>query len=155
MGPDNSSTVPVDGLKPATSTNSAAPQKQTSLKRSSGSATTVTKSSGARKHSGAEYSNAKGQAAVTFRRSLSQTELTRTFETGLQRPNKPLQVPLQLPLQLPAGKAQLTAVGMRKWLKIESSGSTSILQVPAVHKAEAGPLPSICAGVHQNSSYAG
>ena len=111
-----------DGSKPATGT---AVQRQPALKRSSGSATSGSKA--ARRHSGSEHG--KGQAGVMFRRSLSQTELARDFETGFQRPSKPLQVPMQLPLQLPAGKAQLTAVGMRKWLKIEASGSTVILQV--------------------------
>lgn len=126
MGPDSTSAAPADGSKSASST---AVRKQPVLKRSSGGATSASKPAGTRKNSGAEYGSAKSQAAVTFRRSLSQTELTRDFELGLQRPSKPLQLPMQLPLQLPAGKAQLTAVGTRKWLKIEASGSTSIMQV--------------------------
>ena len=125
----DSTPVPVDGLKPFPSTGAIAARKQPALKRSSGSATSASKTTGARKNSGAEYGNPKAPAAVTFRRSLSQTEFTSDFEAGLQRPSKPLQVPVKLPLQLPAGKAQLTAVGVRKWLRIEASGSTSILQV--------------------------
>ena len=128
MLPDNTP-APSDVPKPISSSGTSAVRKQPTLKRSSGSATNASKPAGIRKNSGAEYGNPKSQAAVTFRRSLSQTELTRELERGLQRPSKPLQVPLQLPLQLPAGKVQLTAVGMRKWLKIEASGSTSILQV--------------------------
>lgn len=126
MVPDGNSGAPADGCK---SVSGTAVRKQPVLKRSSGGTTSTSKPAGARKNSGAEYGSAKSQAAVTFRRSLSQTELTKDFEVGLQRPSKPLQFPIQLPLQLPAGKAQLTAVGTRKWLKIEASGSTSIMQV--------------------------
>ena len=60
----------------------------------------ASKPAGARKLSGAEYGNGKGQATVTFRRSLSQTEFTKDFDsgiTGLQRPSKPVQLPVQLP----------------------------------------------------------
>ena len=125
---DGTPAVPADGPKSVPST---AVRKQPALKRSSGGAS---RPAGARKNSGAEYGSSKGQATVTFRRSLSQTEFTKDFDTGitgLQRPSKPVQLPVQLPLQLPAGKVQLTAVGVRKWLKIEASGSTSILQVAA------------------------
>ncbi|KAL3154514.1 hypothetical protein ABBQ32_013975 [Trebouxia sp. C0010 RCD-2024] len=129
MVPDGNSGAPADGCK---SVSGTAVRKQPVLKRSSGGTTSTSKPAGARKNSGAEYGSAKSQAAVTFRRSLSQTELTKDFEVGLQRPSKPLQFPIQLPLQLPAGKAQLTAVGTRKWLKIEASGSTSIMQADKI-----------------------
>ena len=36
---------------------------------------------------------------------------------------------LNMALQLPASKVHLAAVGTRKWLKIDASGATSILQV--------------------------
>ena len=119
---DTAPAAPADGAKPVPST--AVRKQQPALRRSSGG---PSRPAGARKNSGAEYGNGKNQA-VTFRRSLSQTEFTRDFDTGLQRPSKPVQLPMQLPLQLPAGKVQLTAVGVRKWLKIEASGFTSILQ---------------------------
>lgn len=121
---DSAPAHPADGFKLVPTT---AIRKQPALKRSSGGAS---KPAGNRKNSGAEYG--KGQTTVTFRRSVSQTDFTKDFDdgiTGFQRPSKPVQVPTQLPLQLPAGKVQLTAVGVRKWLKIEASGFTSILQV--------------------------
>ena len=133
MVPDDVATAPDAASKtvPGASSNSVTFRKQPKLKKSSGSATNIARPSASRKLSGSEYVNAKGQAGLAssaMRRSLSQ-HFVRDYESSLQRPSKPLQIPVQLPLQLPASKVQLAAVGTRKWLKIEASGATSILQV--------------------------
>ncbi|DBB04051.1 TPA: hypothetical protein ACH3X1_013106 [Trebouxia sp. C0004] len=130
MVPDEVPTVTSNISKVVIGNANPAVRKQPKLKRSSGSATNIARPSGPRKLSNAEYGAAKGQAGFassTMRRSLSQ-DFIRDSESSLQRPSKPLQVPVQLPLQLPATKVHLAAVGTRKWLKIESSGATSVLQ---------------------------
>ena len=129
MVPDDAPTVTSNTSKVVVGNGNLVVRKQPKLKRSSGSATNIARPSGPRKLSNAEYGAAKGQAGFassTMRRSLSQDF---TSESSLQRPSKPLQVPVQLPLQLPATKVHLAAVGTRKWLKIEASGATSVLQV--------------------------
>ncbi len=133
MVPDDVPTVTSNVSKVAVGNGNPAItlRKQPKLKRSSGSATNIARPSVPRKLSNAEYGAAKGQAGFassTMRRSLSQ-DFTRDSESSLQRPSKPLQIPVQLPLQLPATKVHLAAVGTRKWLKIEASGATSVLQV--------------------------
>ena len=121
----------VDGKEPPLRANSAShAAKQPKLKRSSGSATVTTRPSASRKTS-ADYVNAKGATPSTMRRAMSQ-DFVREGEHALQRPSRPVQAPVQLPIQLPAGKAQLAALGTRKWLKIEASGATSIMQVDAL-----------------------
>ncbi|DBA67446.1 TPA: hypothetical protein ACH3X2_001730 [Trebouxia sp. C0005] len=130
MVPDDAPTVTSNTSKNVVGNGNPSVRKQPKLKRSSGSATNIARPSGPRKLSNAEYGAAKGQAGFassTMRRSLSQ-DFTRDNESSLQRPSKPLQVPVQLPLQLPATKVHLAAVGTRKWLKIEASGATSVLQ---------------------------
>ncbi len=131
MVPDDAPTVTSNTSKVVVGNGNPAVRKQPKLKRSSGSATNIARPSGPRKLSNAEYGAAKGQAGFassTMRRSLSQ-DFARDSESSLQRPSKPLQVPVQLPLQLPVTKVHLAAVGTRKWLKIEASGATSVLQV--------------------------
>ena len=127
---DFHNTIDVDGKEPPLRANSAAnASKQPKLKRSSGSATVTTRPSISRKTS-ADYANTKGATTSTMRRAMSQ-DFVREDENALQRPSRPVQAPVQLPIQLPAGKAQLAALGTRKWLKIEASGATSIMQVDA------------------------
>ncbi len=131
MVPDDAPTVTSNTSMVVVGNGNPAVRKQAApkLKRSSGSATNIARPSGPRKLSNAEYGAAKGQAGLvspTMRRSLSQDFAS---ESTLQRPSKPLQIPVQLPLQLPATKVHLAAVGTRKWLKIEASGATSVLQV--------------------------
>lgn len=113
-----------------TASNNAA-KKQPKLRRSSAGAGNTAKNVAGRKNSATEHVSSKlapGLAVASMRKSLSQNDFVRDTEHSLQRPSKPLQVPIQVPLQLPAGRAQLAAVGTRKWLRIAADGTTSILQ---------------------------
>lgn len=159
MVPDDAFTASHTGSEVVAGTGSTtvAIRKQPKLKRSSGNATNNARLAGSRKLSGAEYGAAKGQtslASSAMRRSLSQ-DFLRDQAGSLQVPSKPLQIPVQLPLQLPASKIQLAAVGTRKWLKIEASGATSVLQV--VIADVSGSICSICSDMLQiiTRNYAG
>lgn len=113
-----------------TSSAAASVKKQPKLRRSS-AGTTAGKTVAGRKNSASEHVNNKalpGLAVANMRKSLSQSDFAQDHEHSLQRPAKPLQLPVQVPMQLPAGRAQLAAVGTRKWLKISADGATTILQ---------------------------